>query len=442
MNVRAAAATVLNQVVEQGVSLSQALPSVQKDLNTKDKALLQVFCYGVLRTLPRLDFFCRSLMDKPLKGKLRSLHFLILVGIYQLLYTRIPSHAAVGETVNGASALKKPGLKGMINGVLRNFLRKQNQLVEKAELQDPLRYCHPFWLIKRLQQAYGIEKSLEIMHENNQQAPMWLRVNALHHTALNYQIILKNVNLSSVLANDSENCNALRLDNATDVYKLPGFDEGWISVQDGAAQLAAHYLDPQKNDLILDACAAPGGKTLHILERQMDLKQMVAVDLDEKRLLRVQENLNRLGLTATVIQGDALKPRGWWDGEPFDRILCDAPCSATGVIRRHPDIRWLRRDSDIQVLVTLQKNILQELWKILKSGGILLYATCSILPEENDLQIADFLKNTPDAKLIPLSEKYNEVKGRQLLPNEDKMDGFYYAKLQKSNSLIINTGKL
>jgi len=431
MNVRAAAATVLNRVVDQGVSLSHALLVVQDDINPKDKALLQLFCYGVLRTLPRLDFFCCSLMNKPLKGKLRRLHFLILVGIYQLLYTRIPSHAAVGETVNGASALKKPALKGIINGVLRNFLRKQNQLVEKAQRQDTLCYCHPLWLVKRLQKAYGIEKSLEIMHENNQQAPMWLRVNALHHTAFNYQIILKNVNLSSVLANDIENCNALCLDNAIDVYKLPGFDEGWLSIQDGAAQLAAHYLDPQKNDLILDACAAPGGKTLHILERQRDIKQMVALDLDEKRLLRVQENLNRLGLTATVLQGDALKPGDWWSGEHFDRILCDAPCSATGVIRRHPDIRWLRRDSDIQVLVKLQKNILQALWKILKSGGVLLYATCSILPDENDLQIADFLKNTPDAKLIPLSQKYNEVKGRQLLPNEDNMDGFYYAKLQK-----------
>ncbi|MCK5818965.1 MAG: 16S rRNA (cytosine(967)-C(5))-methyltransferase RsmB [Psychromonas sp.] len=431
MNVRAVAAIVLNQVIEQGESLSQALPLAQKDINLKDKALLQMLCYGVLRTLPRLDFFCSSLINKPLKGKHRCLHFLILIGIYQLLYTRIPSHAAVGETVNGAKALKRTALKGMINGVLRNFMRKKNQLVEKADKQDQLRYCHPSWLVKRLQQAYGIEKSIEIMHENNQQAPMWLRVNKVHHTTLHYQTILKKANLEAFLTIDIENCNALRLDNAIDVNKLPGFDKGWVSVQDAAAQLAAHYLSPQKNDLILDACAAPGGKTLHTLELQPDLKQMVAVDCNEKRLLRVQENLNRLGLTATVIHGDASKSEDWWTGEQFDRILCDAPCSATGVIRRHPDIRWLRRDSDIQELVKLQKNILQSLWKILKSGGILLYATCSILPDENDLQIADFLKHTPNAKIIPLSKRSNIAKGCQLLPNEDHMDGFYYAKLQK-----------
>ncbi|MCK5819770.1 MAG: 16S rRNA (cytosine(967)-C(5))-methyltransferase RsmB [Psychromonas sp.] len=431
MNVRASAAKVLNQVVEQGQSLSQALPTAQKDLNPKDKALLQVLCYGVLRTLPRLDFFCRSLMSKALKGKQRDLHFLILVGIYQLLYTRIPSHAAVGETVNGAKALKKPALKGMINGVLRSFLREQDQLVAKADKEDTLRYCHPSWLVKRLQQAYGNEKAAEIMLENNQQAPMWIRVNSLHHDRETYQSLLEEVDLNSVVSNDIDNQNALRLEKPTDVYRLPGFEDGWVSVQDGAAQLAAHYLDAQENDLVLDACSAPGGKTVHTLELQPKLKQMVAVDFDEKRLLRVQDNLDRLKLSATVIHGDASKPDEWWSGEQFDRILCDAPCSATGVIRRHPDIRWLRRDSDIQVLVDLQKNILNALWKKLKPGGTLLYATCSILPDENDLQIAHFLENTPDARLAPLAND-KAAKGRQLLPNEDAMDGFYYAKLQKS----------
>lgn len=436
MNVRASAAKVLNQVVEQGQSLSQALPVAQKDLSPKDKALLQVLCYGVLRTLPRLDFFCRSLMTKALKGKQRDLHFLILVGIYQLLYTRIPSHAAVGETVNGAKALKKPALKGMVNGVLRSFLREQEQLVEKADKEETLRFCHPSWLVKRLKQAYGNEKAAEIMLENNQQAPMWIRVNSLHHDRDAYQSLLEEIELNSVVSNDVDNQNALRLEKPTDVYRLPGFEEGWVSVQDGAAQLAAHYLGAKENDLILDACSAPGGKTVHTLELQPKLKQMVAVDFDEKRLLRVQENLERLKLSATVIHGDASKPDEWWSGEQFDRILCDAPCSATGVIRRHPDIRWLRRDSDIQVLVDLQKSILNALWEKLKPGGTLLYATCSILPDENDLQIAHFLENTPDAMLVPLTKNKEsnnkEAKGRQLLPNEDAMDGFYYAKLQKS----------
>jgi 16S rRNA (cytosine967-C5)-methyltransferase len=434
MNVRASAAKVLNQVVEQGQSLSNALPVAQKEMSPKDKALLQVLCYGVLRTLPRLDFFCRSLMNKPLKGKQRALHFLILVGMYQLLYTRIPSHAAVGETVNGTKALKKPALKGMVNGVLRNFLREQEQLVAKADLQDTLKYCHPSWLVKRLQAAYGKKQAGEIMLENNQQAPMWLRVNSKYHDRDQYQAFLNEIELPSFAANDKFNADALRLEKATDVYRLPGFEEGWVSVQDGAAQLAAHYLDPQPDDLVLDACAAPGGKTVHMLERQPLIKQMVAVDADEKRLIRVQENLERLKLTATVIHGDASKPDNWWKGEQFDRILCDAPCSATGVIRRHPDIRWLRRDSDIAELVSLQKEILNALWKQLKPGGILLYATCSILPDENNLQIDAFLTETSDATLLPLSsyEATNNKTGRQLLPNEDAMDGFYYAKLQKN----------
>jgi len=433
MNTRALAAKVLNKVVEQGQSLSQALPAAQQDLNPKDKALLQMLCYGVLRTLPRLDFFCRSLMQKPLKGKQRDLHFLILVGFYQLLYTRIPSHAAVGETVNGAKALKKPALKGMINGVLRNFLREQESLIEKADEQDTLKYCHPSWLVKRLQSAYGEEKAAAIMEENNQQAPMWLRVNNLHHTREQYQALLADVELTNFSANDAENSNALRLEKATDVYKLPGFADGWVSVQDGAAQLAAHYLGAQADELILDACSAPGGKTVHTLELQPNIKQMVAVDADDKRLVRVQENLDRLKLQATVIHGDASKPESWWKGEQFDRILCDAPCSATGVIRRHPDIRWLRRDSDIAELVNLQKSILHALWDKLKPGGILLYATCSILPDENELQVQRFLESTSDASLIPLSAQYNSAsEGRQLLPNEDAMDGFYYAKLQKA----------
>ena len=431
MNVRAIAAKVLNQVVEKGQSLSQALPAIQQELSPKDKALVQMLCYGVLRTLPRLDFFCRSLMKKPLTGKQRDLHFLILVGIYQLLYTRIPSHAAVGETVNGAKALKKPALKGMVNGVLRSFLREQEGLIEKADQQPALLYCHPSWLVKRLQAAYGEAQAAIIMTDNNQQAPMWLRVNSRFHDREQYLALLIEQDRNAEIAEFNDN--ALCLENACDVYQLPGFEDGWVSVQDGAAQLAAHYLDAQPNDIVLDACSAPGGKTVHTIELQPKLKQIVAVDFDEKRLLRVHENLQRLNLQATVIHGDASKPDEWWSGEQFDRILCDAPCSATGVIRRHPDIRWLRRDSDISELVALQKNILAALWKKLKPGGVLLYATCSILPDENDLQIKGFLEKTSDASLIPLAPHYNgKAIARQILPNEQKMDGFYYAKLQKA----------
>jgi 16S rRNA (cytosine967-C5)-methyltransferase len=259
-----------------------------------------------------------------------------------------------------------------------------------------------------------------------------LRVNARHHSRDEYQALLSEAQLNSFIAQDAKNSNALRLEKATDVYKLPGFEQGWVSVQDAAAQLAAHYLDAQPGELILDACCAPGGKTAHVLELQPQIKQMVAVDADQKRLIRVQENLQRLHLSAKVIHGDASQPDSWWQGELFDRILCDAPCSATGVIRRHPDIRWLRRDSDIAELAALQKSILNALWDKLKPGGILLYATCSVLPDENDLQIKSFLQSRRDAVLVPLAEQDNSSEyGRQLLPNEAGMDGFYYAKLQK-----------
>ena len=431
MNVRAHAAKVLFQVVEQGKSLSIALPEHQKNLTAKDKALLQFFCYGVLRTLPRLDFFCRSLMKKPLKGKLRDVHFLILVGLYQLLYTRVPNHAAVSETVNALQSLKKPGFKGVVNGVLRGFMREEDLLTANANQQPALVHCHPGWLIKRLTTAYGENIAEKILTENNQQAPMWLRVNAAHYSAKNYQTQLKEEKIESETVEN--NRNAVKLIKAVDVHCLPGFSEGAVSVQDGGAQLAAHYLSAQTGDFVLDACAAPGGKTAHILELQPGITKMVASDIDGGRLLRVEENLQRLNLKATLLEKDASTFHCDKNEQMFDRILCDAPCSATGVIRRHPDIRWLRRDSDIAQLAALQKKILHSLWEVLKPGGVLLYSTCSVLPEENELQVKAFLKEKSDATLIPLSddEDFSEH-GRQILPNEQGMDGFYYAKLQKA----------
>lgn len=425
MNVRAAAAQVIYQVVDQGQSLSTALPAAQQQIKERDQALLQEICYGVLRWLPRLESITQKLMDKPLKGKQRVFHHLILVGLYQLGYMRIPAHAAVAETVNATKNLKKPQLRGLVNAILRNYQRQQQELDAQAVSHDAGKYGHPGWLLKLLKQAYPNDVDA-ICAANNTKAPMWLRVNRQHHNRDEYRKLLDAEGIATELHPQAED--ALRLLSPCDVYKLPGFEQGWVSVQDAAAQLAIEYLQPQAGELILDCCAAPGGKTAHILEH-VPSAQVVAIDCDEHRLARVHDNLQRLNLQAKVLCADARYPDKWWDGDKFDRILLDAPCSATGVIRRHPDIKWLRRGEDIAALAQLQAEIFDAMWLQLKSGGTLVYATCSITPQENRDQVSAFLARTADATLVG-SEATNP--GRQILPGEENMDGFYYAVLQKA----------
>lgn len=429
MKTRASAAKVLYQVVDRGQSLTTALPIAQQLLPAKDRALLQEICYGVLRWLPRLEFISRQLMSKPLIGKQRPVHFLILVGLYQLKYMRIPAHAAVAETVNAIKVLKSPKLSGLVNAILRNYQRQQDDLETLADGNDTCKFGHPGWLIKRIKAAYPKQWQAVLM-ANNERPPMWIRVNEQHHSREDYQALLAAEEIVAEIVASADS--ALRLEKPTDVYKLAGFAEGHSSVQDGAAQFAAQFLDAQPGELVLDACAAPGGKTAHILERQPALRHLVAVDFDATRLARVQENLTRMQLEAELIHGDASKPSDWWKGDKFDRILLDAPCSATGVIRRHPDIKWLRRDSDIAALVQLQAEILDAMWQQLKPGGTLLYATCSILPAENSEQISQFVARTPDAMLVPLvANSDDQAFSWQILPNTQGMDGFFYAKLQK-----------
>lgn len=424
MNVRAAAAKVLFQVVDKGQSLSFALPVAQQTIKSRDHALLQEICYGALRYLPRLETIAGELMDKPLTGKQRVFHHLILVGLYQISFMRIPAHAAVGETVEATKDLKGPRLRGLINAVLRNYQRNQEELDVKSVSHDAGKYGHPGWLLKLLKSSYP-EQWEQVVEANNCKAPMWLRVNSQHHNRDDYQQLLKNANIDSVAHSEAQD--ALKLASPCDVDKLPGFSQGWVSVQDAAAQLAVDYLKPENNELILDCCAAPGGKTAHILEHTLNT-QVIAIDSDKSRLKRVHENLKRLGLTAQVICGDARKPEEWWQGEQFDRILLDAPCSATGVIRRHPDIKWLRRADDIAALTKLQSEILTAMWHQLKPGGTLVYATCSVTPQENREQIQAFLQRTADATLTGSDPKNP---GRQILPGEEDMDGFYYTVLQK-----------
>ncbi|MCD9557901.1 16S rRNA (cytosine(967)-C(5))-methyltransferase RsmB [Photobacterium carnosum] len=426
MNVRAAAAKVIYQVVDQGQSLSAALPLAQQDIKERDHALLQEICYGVLRWLPRLESITNALMDKPLKGKQRVFHHLILVGLYQLGYMRIPAHAAVAETVDATKTLKKTQLRGLINAVLRSYQRQKDALDEQSISHDAGKYGHPSWLLKLLKASYP-DNYATICEANNTKAPMWLRVNSQHHDRDTYRVLLDAEGIATEL--HPQAADALRLISPCDVTKLPGFSDGWVSVQDAAAQLAVDYLQPQAGELILDCCAAPGGKTVHIMER-VPSAQVVAIDCDENRLKRVHENLERLNLTAQVLCADARYPEQWWHGEKFDRILLDAPCSATGVIRRHPDIKWLRRGEDIAALALLQAEIFDAMWLQLKPGGTLVYATCSITPQENCDQVKAFLSRTVDAILI---DSDPASPGRQILPGEEAMDGFYYAVLTKAN---------
>ncbi|AKD38398.1 16S rRNA methyltransferase B [Pasteurella multocida subsp. multocida OH4807] len=429
LSTRAIAAQVILQVLDQGKSLSVLIPEVQNQVKPQDLPLLQEICFGVCRVLPRLEQIITLLVDKQLKGKTRIVHCLLLVGLYQLLYTRIPAHAAVDEVVNATRALNVESLRGLVNAVLRRFLREQAPILAKVDKN--WQTLHPEWLVNRLKKVYPNWR--DIIEANNQKPPMWIRVNQQQTDVESYATLLVKQGMTCFTA---DNPFALRLAQPTAVSHLPHFEQGAVTVQDLHAQWSALLLAPQNNELILDACAAPGGKTTHILE-QAPHARVVALDIEASRLKRVHENLARMQQTAIVICGDASQPSQWLDqvcesAVQFDRILLDAPCSATGVIRRHPDIKWLRQETDIEQLVQLQAQILQALWAILKPNGVLLYATCSILPEENKFQIERFLSKHSDAKLedLPFSAAEQNL-GFQFIPTENGGDGFYYAKLRK-----------
>jgi 16S rRNA (cytosine967-C5)-methyltransferase len=424
-NLRSMAAQAIEKVVEQGQSLSNILPPLQQKVSDKDKALLQELCFGVLRTLSQQEWLINKLMSRPMTGKQRTIHYLIMVGFYQLLHTRIPPHAALAETVEGAVAIKRPQLKGLINGVLRQFQRQQEELQTEFAQSDK-RFLHPDWLLKRLQKAYPKQWEA-IVEANNQRPPMWLRVNRNHHSRDEWLSLLEQADMNGFTHDNYPD--AVRLASPAPVHALPGFEQGWVTVQDASAQGCVTWLEPKNGERILDLCAAPGGKTTHILEAA-PLANVLAVDVDEQRLSRVYDNLKRLGMKAEVKQGDGRTPAQWCGDEQFDRILLDAPCSATGVIRRHPDIKWLRRDRDINELAQLQSEILDAVWPHLKPGGTLVYATCSVLPEENSRQVAAFLKRTPDAELHMTGSPDNP--GIQNLPGAEEGDGFFYAKLIKA----------
>ncbi|WP_397455326.1 16S rRNA (cytosine(967)-C(5))-methyltransferase RsmB [Pseudomonas versuta] len=430
MNPRLAAAKALTAVLNGKASLNSSLPLQLDKVEARDRGLTQDLAFGTARWQPRLSALANKLLQKPFKAADADVEALLLVGLYQLLYTRIPAHAAIGETVGCADKLKKPWAKALLNAVLRNAQRESEALLVELEHDPVVRTAHPRWLQKSLK-AFWPEQWEAICAANNAHPPMILRVNRRHKTRDAYLQLLVESGIEArpcVFSQDG-----IVLAEPCDVRNLPGFAEGWISVQDEAAQLAADLLDLAPGQRVLDACCAPGGKTCHILEVEPKLAGVVAVDLEAKRLVRVRENLERLGLSAELIAADGRDTATWWDGKPFQRILLDAPCSATGVIRRHPDIKLTRQPDDIGALATLQGELLDAMWPTLEVGGILLYATCSTLPTENTEVIEAFLARTPGARELDIAGQFGikQPHGRQLLAQEGGHDGFYYAKLIK-----------
>lgn len=431
MKPRAAAVRILTQVLGQGRSLSSLLPELQEQIaQPADRAFAQQLCFGVLRFLPRLEACASRHLRRPLKTRDRDIRIILLLGLYQLIYLRTPDHAAVSETVALTRSAGKPWARGLVNAVLRGFLREREKTLAEVDRDEAIALAHPRWLFEMLRADWPDEYRA-IAEANNRQPPMVLRVNRLR---VERSVWLQRARLAGVegsAAPFTESGVVLR--RPWDVAALPGFSEGEVSVQDAAAQLAVDLLDLRPGQRVLDACAAPGGKTAHIAEREPRLAELVAVDVERKRLQRVEENLRRLGLRAHLVEGDARDPASWWDGNPFDRILLDAPCSATGVIRRHPDIKVLRRADDIPEVVVKQQQLLESMWSLLNPGGILLYVTCSVLKRENVRQITDFVENHPDARELPITGEWGRVMtvGRQVLPDEHQMDGFYYACLRK-----------
>jgi 16S rRNA (cytosine967-C5)-methyltransferase len=441
--VRAEAARAVDAVVAHGRSLDDALAEAELCTQAADHPLLRMLCYGTLREHWQLRSFTAALLDKPLKPRDSVIGSLIAVGLFQLTASRIPDHAAVSLTVDAARRLRRPKYAPLINAVLRNFRRKG--LMDREPPDDEVRFNHPAWLIGRLKADWP-EHWRQILEANNARAPMWLRVNRTRMTPGQYLERLERLKTppGEEAAHPGRNTGlegfdqAIRLAEPRSVAELPGFDEGLASVQDAAAQLAAPWLLQHSGTRILDACAAPGGKAAHLLELAGPEAALTALDMDAKRLTAVRDNLRRLGQHATLKAADASKPDEWWDGELFDRILLDAPCSATGVIRRHPDIKLLRREADIGMSARLQLDLLSALWPLLAPGGRLLYVTCSVLAEENEAVVGEFLRQSPSACEEQVLPNYNirdlmhrKACGFQIIPGDRDLDGFYFACLEK-----------
>lgn len=427
---RAAAARAIAEVLGRGRSLATILPRHLDNLtDPRDRALMQELVYGVMRWLPRLEFVLARLTRRPPRTRDAEVAALLLIGIYQLAHLRIPEHAAVSATVEASRTLDRPWAASLVNAVLRGYLSRRAE-VEDCTTNEAAHWAHPDWLLADIKRSWPAQWEA-IAGAGNTHPPMTLRVNAQHHTRERYLALLESVGIAARAAPICRYGITLRY--PVDLSRLPGFPNGWVSVQDAGAQLAAELLDVRSDQRVLDACAAPGGKTGHIIELYPGLAKLVALDRDPQRFSTLQDTLRRLGLRAELRCADCAATTEWWDGQPFDRILLDTPCSGTGVLRRHPDIKALRRASDIAAMARQQRQLLSDLWQVLAEGGTLLYVTCSILPEENQCVIEAFLDTHPEARLLPIeiAGGLDTGFGTQILPGSYDMDGFFYAQLAK-----------
>ncbi|MBT5230092.1 MAG: 16S rRNA (cytosine(967)-C(5))-methyltransferase RsmB [Methylococcales bacterium] len=413
------AAVHIVRAVLSGQSLTAAFDHHLKSVDLSQQPFVKAICFGTIRHYLWLECLLAPLLQKPLKAKDSDVKILMLLGLHELSEQKTADYAVVSETVNAVKPLKKMWAKGLVNAVLRNFLRQQPELMKGCDNKQEAIYRHPYWLIKILKTDWPDEWAA-ILTANNQPPPMVLRVNQQKTTRDDYLALLKQAKIDA----EAQPVTAMgvRLQNPVDVSMLPHFAEGWCSVQDGAAQMAAELLQLAPGQRVLDACAAPGGKTCHIAETEPKLTSLLAVDSDAERLPRLVDNLQRLSLQADWQVSDFSDPGIWPEETRFDRILLDAPCSGTGVIRRHPDIKMLRNKDDIVALSQLQHTMLENAWSVLKEGGRLVYATCSILKQENEHQISRFLETHSDAHCDVV---------HRILPGDQNRDGFYYACLNK-----------
>ena len=422
-----------------GKSLSLVFPRQSEQLSPGDKSLASHICYGVLRHYYFLAALADMHLQKPLKKKDRDIYLLIQAACYELLFSDKPAHAIVSESVELCNLLNKSWAKALVNAILRKILRTDHSveqwlttllsLQKSSQAREQLLFNHPLWMIEKLKQQWPLDYQ-NILEANNQQAPMVLRVNALHCSGSDYLALLLLAGISGRLSTNTQNC--IYLDQACNVSDLPNFEKGWVSVQDEAAQQAAWLLASQEHNNVLDACSAPGGKAAHLLELQNSIA-LTCVDNNASRLEKVNDNLSRLHFNAKVICSDVCALDQWWDGQFFDRILLDAPCSASGIIRRHPDIKHLRSADDVNKLAALQLQMLETLWTTLSTHGFLLYATCSVFKEENQDVITAFLQTQKNASLELLNTRLGMDFdfGRQLFPEINSHDGFFFALLKK-----------
>lgn len=423
------AAVLAHAEVLQGRSVDNALLDTAADLTPPQKARCRAITYEACRWHLRWHAALELLVTKKIKPRDRIIGSLVICALVEIEQMATPKHAAVDSYVQLSKPLGLVSARGLVNAVLRRFLRERDQILVKINKQPAAQFAHPPWLLSALRRDWAEDRN-GILDANNGRGPMTLRVNKVLGSRADY---LTRLSTMQVAASPGPGDWDVVLKDPVAVELLPGFDQGYVSVQDSAAQFAAQLLDPQAKQRVLDACAAPGGKTAHLLEWAQGDLQLQALDVSEARLPRVHENLHRLNLRASVTCANAADLDSWWDGEPFDRILLDAPCTGSGVIRRHPDIKLLRREEDVNQLTVVQANLMDKLWSCLAKGGRMLYATCSVLRDENDRQIQSFMERTEDAELLPLALPLgkNGKFGCQLFPTSEGSDGFFYALLAR-----------